>query len=122
MLQLYLKHKVSSIFEKLSLYQIFCHFAFCKKTCDKDTVFCRTCSRVWPKILFFELGFFDRFDEIIIDNRFSDKFKAFFLPKHHMYLETYYPYYKYINSENAKLLVVCIMRLDEAVSKFLKLF
>ena len=84
MLQLYLKHKVSSIFDKLSLYQTFCHFAFFKKTCDKDTVFCRMCSRVWPKTLFFELGFFYLFDEIIIDNRFSDKLKAFFLPKHHM--------------------------------------
>ena len=56
------------------------------------------------KTSFFELGFFFYlFDEIIVDNRFSDKFKAFFLPKHHMYLDTYYPYYKYINSENAKL-------------------
>ena len=57
MLQLYLKHKVSSIFNKLSLYQIFCRFTFCKKACDKDTVFCRMYSRVWPKASFFELGF-----------------------------------------------------------------
>ena len=61
------------------------------------------CSQVWLKTSFFELGVFDLFDEIIIDNRCSDKFKAFFLPKHHMYLDTYYPYYKYIDSENAKL-------------------
>ena len=58
------------------------------------------CSRVWPKPSFFK---FDFFDEIIIDNRSSDKFKAFFLPKCHMYLDILYPYYKYIDSKNAKL-------------------
>ena len=61
------------------------------------------CSRVWTKTSFFALDFFDLFDEIIIDNRFSYKFKAFFFSKHDMYLDTYYPYYKYIDSENAKL-------------------
>ena len=39
MLQLYLKHKVSSIFDRFSLCQIFCHFVFCKRCCDQDTVF-----------------------------------------------------------------------------------
>ena len=92
MLQLYLKHKVSSSFHKLSLYQVFCHFAFCKKALDKDTVFCQMYSQLWLKTSFFELDFFNLFDEIIIDNCFSVKFKAFFLPIHHMYLETYYPY------------------------------
>ena len=58
MLQLYLKHKISSIFDKLSLYQIFCHFAFCKKSCDKDTIFCRMSSRVWPKPSVFGFYFF----------------------------------------------------------------
>ena len=46
MLQLYIKHKVSSILNKLSLYQVFSHFAFCKRTCDSDNQFCRMCSRV----------------------------------------------------------------------------
>ena len=80
------------------------------------------CSQVWLKISFFELGVFDLFDEIIIDNRCSNKFKAFFLPKHHMYLDTYYPYYKYIISENAKLFRGLYYELEEAVSTFLQLF
>ena len=30
MLQLYIKHKVSSIFNNLTLCNVFCHFAFCR--------------------------------------------------------------------------------------------
>ena len=99
MLHLYINHKVSSILDKFSLYQVFCHFAFCKRTCDSDKEFCRMCSRVYPNCLIDE---YSLFDEIIIDNRFNDKFKAFFLPKYHMYLDTVFPYHKYIDSNKAE--------------------
>ena len=102
MLQLYLKHKVSSIFDRLSLYQIFCHFAFCKRCFDQDTVFCQMCSCVFLNYTVASVEY-DFFDEIIIDNRFSEKFKAFFSPKYHMYLDIVFPYYKYIDSTQCKL-------------------
>ena len=102
MLQLYLNHKVSSILDRLPLYQIFCHFAFCKKCCDQDTVFCQKCSRVFPNYAVASVEY-DLFDEIITDNRFSEKFKAFFLPKYHLCLNVVFPYYKYIDSTQSKL-------------------
>ena len=102
MLQLYLKHKVSSIFDRLSLHQLFCHFAFSKRCCDQDTVFCQMCSCVFPNYRVASVEY-DLFDEIIIDNRFSERFKAFFLPKYHMYLNVVFPYYKYIDSTQSKL-------------------
>ena len=98
MLQLYIKYKVSSIFNKASLYPIFCHFPFCKRTCVSDTVFRRICSRVYPNCLIDECGLFD---EILIDDCFSDTSKAFFLPKYHMYLDVVYPCYKYIDKDKS---------------------
>ena len=46
---------------------------------------------------------YDLFDGIIIDNRFSEKLKALFLPKYHMYLDVVFLYYKYIDSTRSKL-------------------
>ena len=40
MLQLYIKCMISSFFSKFLLYRIFSHFSFCKRTFDKDIVFC----------------------------------------------------------------------------------
>ena len=114
MLQLYIKYKVSSIFNKVSLYPIFCHFAFCKRSCVSDTVFCRIYSRVFPNCLIDEYGLFD---EILIDDCFSDKFKAFFLPKYYMYLCI-----RAINTLtkiNQNFLVICIMNLKRVVARFL---
>ena len=82
MLQLYIKYKVSSIFNKVHLYQIFCHFAYCKRSCDSDVEFCRMCSRVYHNCIIDE---FHLFDEMIIDDRFSSEFKAFFLPQCYMF-------------------------------------
>ena len=97
MLQLYLKYKVSSTFDRLSLYQIFYNFAFCKGCCDQDTVFCQMCSHVFSNYTVASVEY-DLSDEIIIDNRFSEKLKVFFLAKYHMYLDVVFPYYKYIDS------------------------
>ena len=99
MLQLYIKHKVSFILNKLPLYQVFCHFASCKRTCDSDKEFCQMCFRVYPNCLIDECSLFD---EILIDNCFNDKFKAFFLPKCHVYLDIVFLYYKQIDSKKAK--------------------
>lgn len=77
MFQLHIKRKVSSIFNNLTLYNVFCHFAFCSRSCDSDTYFCWMCSRVYPNCV---LGEFDLFSEIILDNCFSKEFQAFFLP------------------------------------------
>ena len=41
------------------------------------------------------------FEEILID-RFTDKFKAFFLPKYYIYLDILYLYYKYIDPNKSK--------------------
>ena len=60
------------------------------------------CSCVFPNYRV-ALVEYDLFDEIVIDNRFSEKFKAFFLPKYHMYLNVVFPYYKYIDSTQSKL-------------------
>ena len=40
MLLLHIKNKVLFIFNKLSLFHVFCHFAFCRRNCDSDTFFC----------------------------------------------------------------------------------
>ena len=39
MIQLYIKYNYS-IFNGMSLYHIFCHFAFCKRSCDSGIEFC----------------------------------------------------------------------------------
>ena len=79
-----------------------CHFAFCKRCCDQDIVFCQMCSHVFQNYTVASVEY-DLFDEIIIDNRFSEKFKAFFLPKYHVYLDVVFPYYKYVDSTQSKL-------------------
>ena len=93
-LQMYVKHDFSSIFNKVNLCQIFSHFAFCKRNCDSDTELCRMCSRVYPNCVTDE---FHLFDEIIIDDRFSSKFKAFFLSQYCMYLDIKYLYHKFVD-------------------------
>ena len=60
------------------------------------------CSRVFPNYTVASVQY-DLFDEIIIDNRSSEKFKAFFLPKYHMFLDVVFPYYKYIDPTQSKL-------------------
>ena len=90
MLQLYIKYNVSSIFNKVHLYKIFCHFVYCKRSFDSDIEFCRMCSRIYPNCVIDE---FYLFDEILIDDRFSSEFKAFFLPQYYMFLDIKYPYY-----------------------------
>ena len=55
------------------------------------------CSRVFPNYTVASVQY-DLFDEIIIE-----KFKAFFLPKYHMYLDVVFPYYKYIDPTQSKL-------------------
>ena len=62
-------------------------------------MFCRICSLVYPNCLIDE---YSLFDEIIIDDRFSDKFKALFLLKYYMYLDIVFPHYKYIDSNKSK--------------------
>ena len=79
MLQLYIKYKVSSIFNGMSLYHIFCHSAFCKRSCDSGVQFCRMSCGICGNRL---IQTFELFEEILIDDRFTDEFKAFFLPKY----------------------------------------
>ena len=57
------------------------------------------CSQVYPNCLINE---YSLFDEIIIDNRFNDKFQAFFLLKYHMSLDIVFLYHKYIDSKKAE--------------------
>ena len=38
----------------------------------------------------------------MINNRFSEEFKAFFLPKYHMYLDVSYLYYRFTDSTESK--------------------
>ena len=40
---------------------------------------------------------FELFDENLIDDHFSDKFKVFFLPNYYMYLDILFPYFKYVD-------------------------
>ena len=83
----------------MSLYHIFCHFGFCKRSCDLDLEFCRMCSRVCGNRL---IQIFELFEEILIDDCFTDKFKVFFLRKYHTYLDILNPYYKYIDPNKSK--------------------
>ena len=105
MLQMYIKHKVSSIFNKVNLCQIFSHFIFWKRSCDsvKEVVIQilshRMCSQVYPNCV---IDKFHLFDEIIIDDRFSSKFKAFFLLQYCMYLDIKYLYHKFVDSNKSK--------------------
>ena len=39
-LQLFVKYRLSSIFDEVHLYQIFSHFAYCKRICDSENEFC----------------------------------------------------------------------------------
>ena len=57
------------------------------------------CSRVYGNRL---IQTFELFEEILIDDRFTDKFKAFFLPKYYIYLDILYPYYKYIDLNKSR--------------------
>ena len=57
------------------------------------------CSHVYPNCALSE---FDLFSEIIIHNRFSKQFKAFFLLKYYMYLDVNHPYYKFVDSTEAR--------------------
>ena len=45
-LQLYVKYRLSSIFNTIHLCQIFSHFAYCKRFCDSEIECCRMCSRI----------------------------------------------------------------------------
>ena len=51
MLQLYVKNRLSSIFNKIRLCQIFSHFAYCKRFCDSEIECCRMYSRIYPHCL-----------------------------------------------------------------------
>ena len=91
-LQFYIKYKVSSIFNGMSLYHIFCHIAFGKRSRDSGVEFCRMYSRVCGNRF---IQTFELFEETLIDDHFADKFKAFFLPKYYIYLDIlYHKYYK----------------------------
>ena len=57
------------------------------------------CSRVCGNRL---IQTFELFEEILIDDRFTHKFKALFLPKYYIYLDILYPYYKYIDPNKSK--------------------
>ena len=58
------------------------------------------CSRVYPNCVTDE---FHLFDEIIIDDRFSSKFKAFFLSQYCMYLDIKYLYHKFVDWNKSKM-------------------
>lgn len=47
MLILYVRYKICSLFDSLTLYHIFCCFAFCERVCDNSTTYCLICSRVY---------------------------------------------------------------------------
>ena len=70
-LQLFVKYRLSSIFDRVHLCQIFGPFAYCKRICDSEKTFCRMCSSIYPDHLIDDLYLFD---EIIIDSCFTAKF------------------------------------------------
>ena len=95
MLQLYIIYKISLSFGKFSSHRIFSHFAICKRTCDKDIVFCQLCSGVYSNDV---MDDFDMFNKVLVNDRFN---KKNLFTKKFLYLDIVYSYYKYINMEQS---------------------
>ena len=123
MFQLYVKYRLSSIFDKIHLCQIFSHFAYCKRLCDSENEFCRTCSRIYSHCLIDE---FYLFDEVLIVDRFTSKFKAFSKPQCYMYLDIKHPHRMFVDSSKAKfygcMQFLCRKNSREVLTTLLSIF
>ena len=76
---LYLKFRFYSfVFSNLSLYSVFTHFCFCKRTCDQKKSserYCQFCSQIYPK----NFDNHNTFLDIIVDKwDFTHEFNNFF--------------------------------------------
>ena len=76
---LYIKFRLSSfVFSNLSLFSVFSHFCFCKRSCDhisSKEFYCEICSQIYPRIFHRQVCFQD----FIIDERdFTFDFNRFF--------------------------------------------
>ena len=123
MFQLYVKYRLSSIFDKIHLCQIFSHISYCKRLCDSENEFCRTSSRIYAYCLIDE---FYLFDEVLIDDRFTSNFKAFLKPQCYMYLHIKYPHQMFLDLSKAKLYgcvqFVCRKNSRKVLTTFLSIF
>ena len=123
MLQLYVKYRLSSIFDKIHLYKMFSHFSYCKRLGYSENEFCRMCSRIYPHCL---IDKFYLFDEVLIDDRFTSNFKAFFKPQCYMYLDIKHPHRMFLDPNKAKfydcMQFVCRKNSREVLTTFLSIF
>ena len=100
---LYLKFRFYSfVFSNLSLYSVFSHFWFCKRTCDQkksSECYCQFCSRIYLKIFDNEYIFGD----IIVDERdFTSQFNELFRRRSLFSLDVFHTHSLWINTKKGK--------------------
>ena len=101
---LYLKFRFYSfVFSILSLYSVFSHFCFCKRTCDQkksSECYCQFCSWIYPQI-------FDNhntFQHINVDERdFTREFNNFFQKTSLFSLNVCHDHAHFIDSKKGKI-------------------
>ena len=101
----------SFVFNNLSLYSIFAHFCFCKRTCDnrkRKERYCNFCSRIYAQICNDENVFHD----IIIDEEdFISQFNEFFKGMSIFSLDVCHTHSLYFCTKKLKFVVVRMLKI-----------
>ena len=120
---LYLKFGFYSfVLSNLSLYSVFSHFCFCKRTCDQkksNECYCQFCSRIYPQMF----DNHNNFQDIIADERdLTREFNYFFQKTSLFSLDLCQDHALFVDSKKLRSSTVHILVLLRHQLNFLNLF
>ena len=120
---LYLKFRFCSfVFPNLSLYSVFSHFCFCKRTCAQkksSESYCQFCPRIYPQIF----NNHNTFQDIIVDERdFTCEFNNFFQKTSLFSLNICHDHVLFIDSKKTKIFNCAYFGFIKKPTKLLKSF
>ena len=120
---LYLKFRFYSfVFSNLSLYSVFSHFCFCKRTCDQkksSKCYCQFCSRIYPQ----NFDNHNTFLDIIVHEwDFTHEFNNFFQKTSLFSLNVCHNHALFIDAKKANIFNCTYFSFIKMPTKLLKSF